>query len=327
MATSIFDAGCVLEYSEAQSVVDVDVPIATDEVLPVIVSFNESDLESIAKLPLESSVEPNLSSLVNKNLNVNIVSNKIVPSRKKMPLKFVNKLPTINDVPRELATESSQDSDVIYISKEIGTSRQSLPLQSLLRQEEVIPNVAIDTAKVLKSCWRTFHITFQQAGLQQIVGPVERSVNGQSLKMVLPTTNHAYMYLQHQDDMSCWRHSLCAILGWNIHPEFSSSDWLMACMVTFAEVPEEYKKLLDRDMETITDDKGVVIYDEPIHYDFIPASSQSNSFNDDVDELRVKIQRYSTWLQIKNCRTEGLAKVNLYATLLLLLSIITYVML
>ena len=96
--------------------------------------------------------------------------------------------------------------------------------------------------------------------LQQIEGPVERSVNGQSLKMVLPQTNHAYMYLQHQDDMSCWRHSLCTILGWNIHPEFSSSDWLMACMVTFAEVPEEYKKLLDKDMETITDDKGVVIY-------------------------------------------------------------------
>ena len=98
-------------------------------------------------------------------------------NNKKVPLKYVNKLPTLNDVPSELATESSQESDVIFLSKEIENSRPSLPLQSLLRREEVIPNVAIDTAKVLKNCWRTFTISFQQACLQQIVGPVERSVN------------------------------------------------------------------------------------------------------------------------------------------------------
>ena len=183
---------------------------------------------------------------------------------------------------------------------------------------EITPNITIDSALVLRNCWTRYLITFQSQSLEKIVQPIERTLNGIiSSNTALKTRKHAYLYLQHQENLACWRNSLCAILGWNIHPEINSSDWLTACLVSFAYVPKSHKEYLDRDMGIITDVNGDVIFKGDIYYDLIPATSQSKSFIYDEDEIAFKLERYATWLLNKDAQSIGLQKVNFFKSLVL----------
>ena len=135
------------------------------------------------------------------------------------------------------------------------------------------------------------------------------NINNVSLKATeYRLVSHSYMYLQRQDRLACWHHSLSAVLGFSIHPFIREGNWLTGALISFATVPAEHFRKLDTEGNASFNGTELLTIKER-NFDIIPAVPQKL---EGFDNLRSNVLAYKCMLLCDSYVEVGMPKVIFY---------------